>query len=67
MPKPKKIISRSQDLRSQLNETLISVFRLEKRDYFQDLSFTQLLKLKQGLARIHDTVTLRVRLNNRKC
>ena len=60
MPKPKKIISRSQDLRSQLNETLISVFRLEKRDYFQDLSFTQLLKLKQGLARIHDTVTLRL-------
>jgi hypothetical protein len=33
---------------------------LEKRDYFQDLSFTQLLKLKQGLARIHDTVTLRL-------
>jgi hypothetical protein len=60
MPKPPQIKSRSQDLRIQLNEALISVFRLEERDYFQDLSFAQLLKLKQGLARIHDTVTLRL-------
>jgi len=60
MPKPKKIKSRSQDLRTQFNEALISVFHLEKRDYFQDLNFTQLLMLKQVLARIHDTVTLKL-------
>lgn len=60
MPKPDKIKSRSHDLRTQFNETLISVFDLEMRDYFQGLSFTQLLKLKQVLARIHDTVTLKL-------
>ena len=58
MSKPNKNKSRSHDLGMQFNETLISVFGLEKRDYFQGLSFTQLLKLKQVLARIHDTVTL---------
>lgn len=60
MPNPPEIKSRSQDLRVQLNEALISVFQLEERDYFGNLSFAQLLKLKQGLARIHDTVTLRL-------
>jgi hypothetical protein len=60
MPKPLEIKSRSQDLRVQLNEVLISVFKLEARDHVGSLSFDQLLKLKQCLARIHDTVTLRL-------
>jgi len=60
MPNPPEIKSRSQDLRTQLNEALISVFQLEERDYFGTLSFSQILKLKQVLARIHDTVTLQL-------
>ena len=60
MPQRKAPKSRSQDLRTQLNEALISVFSLEERDYFQNLTFVQLLKLKQALARIHDTVTLQL-------
>lgn len=60
MSNPNKIKSRSHDLGTQFNEVLISVFGLEKRDYFQSLTFTQLLKLKQVLARINDTVTLQL-------
>ena len=56
----KKAKSRSQDLSTRLNKALISVFLLEERDYFKELTFAQLLELKQGLARIHDTVTLKL-------
>lgn len=60
--KPGQKKSRSQDLRTLLNEALISVFPLEQRDYYAELSFAQLLQLKRGLARIHDTVTLKITL-----
>ncbi|MEI7819897.1 MAG: hypothetical protein WCK55_03195 [Verrucomicrobiota bacterium] len=59
-PKVRKPKSRNQDLRTQLNQALIAVFPLEERDYYAELSFAQLLQLKQGLARIHDTVTLKL-------
>lgn len=60
IPKSRKAKSRSQALSTRLNAALISVFLLERRDYFSELTFAQLLELKQGLARIHDAVTLKL-------
>ena len=60
MAKPKTTKSRSQHLGTELNEALISVFPLVDHEYFQELSFTQLLRLKQVLARVHDSVTLKL-------
>jgi len=58
--KLKKSISRNQNLKTQLNDALVSIFRLQERDYYGELTFAQLLILKQALARIHDTVTLKL-------
>jgi len=53
---------REDDLQERFNESLIATLGLPRENYYSRLDFDQLLKLKGGLARIHDIVTLKLTL-----
>lgn len=51
---------REEDLRRRFNASLIETLGVDPDDYYSGLDFDHLLKLKEGLARIHDIVTLKL-------
>ncbi len=57
---PKENYVREEDLRVRFNVSLIETLGVAPEDYYGRLDFDQLLRLKEGLARIHDIVTLKL-------
>ncbi len=53
---------REEDLQERFNESLIATLNLPRQNYYNRLNFDQVLRLKGGLARIHDIVTLKLTL-----
>ena len=52
--------SREEDLRAKFNLAVSSVLKIESKDYYRELTFSDLMTLKSGFARIHDIVTLKL-------
>lgn len=57
---PKENYVREEDLRVRFNASLIETLGVALEDYYGRLDFDQMLRLKEGLARIHDIVTLKL-------
>lgn len=51
---------REEDLRQRFNDSLTETLGIVPDDYYSRLDFDHLLRLKEGLARIHDIVTLKL-------
>jgi len=51
---------REQELRQRFNRALSETLGIAQDDYYSRLDFDRLLKIKEGLARIHDIVTLKL-------
>jgi hypothetical protein len=57
---PTRRYVREEDLRLRFNASLIETLGVASDDYYSRLDFDHLLRLKEGLARIHDIVTLKL-------
>jgi hypothetical protein len=62
-PRPRKNAVRylrEEYLRTRFNQSIATTLSIASDDYYGRLSFSGLLKLKEGYARIHDIITLKL-------